>query len=96
MSYPNLSYTCRCSIEFEGRTLEETAALFDGENHPVDLMQTGGQAATLTMNRGMLPAMPDSEMTFASPEKLSSCDEYELRRTHLTSDTDHSNGIQVI
>ena len=33
-----------------GRTLEETAALFDGEQQPQVLMQTGGEAATLSMN----------------------------------------------
>ncbi|KAI8980164.1 general substrate transporter [Trametes punicea] len=36
-------------IETKGRTLEETAALFDGEQQPHVLMQTGGEAATMSM-----------------------------------------------
>ncbi len=36
-----------------GRTLEETAALFDGDEQPQDLANMGGEAATLTMNRGL-------------------------------------------
>ena len=35
-------------IETKGRTLEETAALFDGEQQPQVLMQQGGEAATLS------------------------------------------------
>jgi len=38
-------------VETKGRTLEETAALFDGEQNPQDLMQMGGEAATMTMTR---------------------------------------------
>ncbi|OJT11483.1 Lactose permease [Trametes pubescens] len=39
-------------IETKGRTLEETAALFDGEQQPQALMQTGGEAAT-TVSAGI-------------------------------------------
>ena len=39
-------------VETKGRTLEETAALFDGEREPQDLVQRGGEAATMTMTRG--------------------------------------------
>lgn len=38
-------------VETRGRTLEETAALFDGELPPQDLAQMGGEAATMTMGR---------------------------------------------
>lgn len=38
-------------VETRGRTLEETAALFDGEQSPQDLAQMGGEAATMTMGR---------------------------------------------
>lgn len=38
-------------VETRGRTLEETAALFDGEQQPQDLIQLGGEAATHTMAR---------------------------------------------
>jgi len=36
-------------VETKGRTLEETAALFDGDDHPRDLMAMGSEAATMTM-----------------------------------------------
>ncbi|KAJ3480655.1 hypothetical protein NLI96_g8199 [Meripilus lineatus] len=39
-------------VETRGRTLEETAALFDGEQQPQDLIDMGGEAATMTMSRG--------------------------------------------
>ncbi|OCH94384.1 general substrate transporter [Obba rivulosa] len=38
-------------VETKGRTLEETAALFDGEQQPQDLIQTGGEAATMSIAR---------------------------------------------
>ncbi|KAI0091287.1 general substrate transporter [Irpex rosettiformis] len=38
-------------VETRGRTLEETAALFDGEQPPQDLVQMGGEAATMPMGR---------------------------------------------
>ncbi|KAF9003948.1 hypothetical protein BDQ17DRAFT_1424917 [Cyathus striatus] len=43
-------------IETKGRTLEETAALFDGEEQQQDLAIMGGDAATMTMtmSRGIL------------------------------------------
>ena len=36
-------------LYFLGRTLEETAALFEGEQQPQTLMQTGGEAATMSL-----------------------------------------------
>ncbi|KAF9267757.1 general substrate transporter [Marasmius fiardii PR-910] len=36
-------------VETKGRTLEETAALFDGEQPQVDLANMGGEAATMSM-----------------------------------------------
>jgi hypothetical protein len=44
--YIPLLFTCRAPADglASGRTLEETAALFDGE--PVELMEAGGEAAT--------------------------------------------------
>ncbi|TFK40369.1 general substrate transporter [Crucibulum laeve] len=43
-------------IETRGRTLEETAALFDGDEQPQDLVAMGGEAATMTMtmSRGVM------------------------------------------
>ncbi|KAJ3734306.1 hypothetical protein DFJ43DRAFT_993571 [Lentinula guzmanii] len=39
-------------VETRGRTLEETAALFDGEQPQQDLAITGGEAATMNMTAG--------------------------------------------
>ncbi|KAJ4477179.1 hypothetical protein J3R30DRAFT_3291440 [Lentinula aciculospora] len=39
-------------VETRGRTLEETAALFDGEQPQQDLAITGGEAATMNMTTG--------------------------------------------
>lgn len=39
-------------VETKGRTLEETAAIFDGDEQQQDLMAMGGEAATMTMSRG--------------------------------------------
>ncbi|KAJ3567404.1 hypothetical protein NP233_g6387 [Leucocoprinus birnbaumii] len=41
-------------VETKGRTLEETAALFDGDEQQHDLMAMGGEAATMTMSRGVV------------------------------------------
>lgn len=38
-------------VETRGRTLEETAVLFDGEEPTQDLQQRGGQAATTGMGQ---------------------------------------------
>ncbi|EMD31323.1 hypothetical protein CERSUDRAFT_119885 [Gelatoporia subvermispora B] len=38
-------------VETKGRTLEETSALFDGEQQPEVLMHTGGEAATMSVAR---------------------------------------------
>ncbi|OBZ72089.1 Lactose permease [Grifola frondosa] len=50
-----LVFTVTYVIETKGRTLEETAALFDGEQQPHEIMQTGGQAATVSMVRSRGP-----------------------------------------
>lgn len=51
-----------------GRTLEETAALFDGEKPQQELRQLGGEAATLTFNmsRGMVTPIrrPEKSMDY--------------------------------
>lgn len=45
-----LAFVMRYIIETRGRTLEETAALFDGEQPALELQQLGHEAATLTLN----------------------------------------------
>ncbi|KAH8099937.1 hypothetical protein BXZ70DRAFT_194415 [Cristinia sonorae] len=46
-----LVFVIKFVVETRGRTLEETAALFDGEEKPEHLVQYGGEAATQTMTR---------------------------------------------
>ncbi|KDQ59238.1 hypothetical protein JAAARDRAFT_57164 [Jaapia argillacea MUCL 33604] len=41
-------------VETKGLTLEETAILFDGEEPQLDIVQTGGEAATMSMGRGLI------------------------------------------
>ncbi|KAF9066623.1 general substrate transporter [Rhodocollybia butyracea] len=50
-----LVFVVSCIVETKGRTLEETAVLFDGEAVQNDLAATGGEAATVNMTgRGNL------------------------------------------
>jgi hypothetical protein len=64
-----------------GRTLEETAALFDGEQSPQDLAQMGGEAATISMTMGRAlstmrsPAHSVYQNDFRFPEPLRSADD---------------------
>ncbi len=45
-----------------GRTLEETAAIFDGDEQQQDLMAMGGEAATtMTMSRGVIVTVHQSD-----------------------------------
>jgi hypothetical protein len=66
-----------------GRTLEETAALFDGEQPQHDLVRLGGDAATLTVNlsRGVVPPLirRTEKSTDYSPEVF-----LELRRSYAS------------
>ncbi len=41
------------SSSASGRTLEETAAIFDGEQQEQDIVHMGGEAATMTMSRAV-------------------------------------------
>lgn len=43
--------TSKTKLTLLGRTLEETAALFDGEAVPQEIVAMGGEAATMTMTR---------------------------------------------
>jgi len=63
-------------IETRGRTLEETAVLFDGEERPAEFEQLGGEAATMTMERSHVQNatiivemdVPDLFNTMTSPD----------------------------
>ncbi|KAH9850352.1 general substrate transporter [Lenzites betulinus] len=62
-------------IETKGRTLEETAALFDGEQQPHALVQTGNEAATMSM------AAPRGPHIWIQEEKSTVTDILEMRDT---------------
>ena len=62
-----------------GRTLEETAALFDGEQSPQALMQTGGEAAT--MSRHMAPHRMSRPGIWIEEEKSTVTDVVEMRES---------------
>lgn len=46
-----LAFVVTYIVETRGRTLEETAALFDGEQPTLDLAAMGGEAAMTSMGR---------------------------------------------
>ncbi|PFH52987.1 hypothetical protein AMATHDRAFT_73803 [Amanita thiersii Skay4041] len=54
-----------CIVETRGRTLEETAALFDGEEPPRDIQAMAGEAATISMSMirplANIPETPQKE-----------------------------------
>ncbi|ETW83040.1 MFS sugar transporter [Heterobasidion irregulare TC 32-1] len=76
-------------VETRGRTLEETAALFDGEDRPADLVQMGGEAATMTMSRGAVAIESRRETpTYVRPEKRLTGESHELRMTRSTFEMD--------
>lgn len=57
-----------------GRTLEETAALFDGDQQPQDLAVMGGEAATMSMTMGRVMAVQNHEH-----DQKEGAESYELR-----------------
>jgi hypothetical protein len=67
-------------VETKGRTLEETAALFDGEEQEDDLRGMGQEAATVSMNRSRLatldlsrrPSVIMREVSMALPYNMNS------------------------
>jgi len=77
-----LLFILRYIVETRGRTLEETAALFDGEQPQEDLVRLGGDAATLTINEGRwgerLNGRPKKSADY-SPQIL-----LELRRSYAS------------
>ena len=58
-------------METKGRTLEETAALFDGEQPQQDLVQRGGEAATMNMGRAHYSRKDDLATDFLEMRPVS-------------------------
>jgi len=65
-----------------GRTLEETSALFEGEDHPEDLQAMGGQAAHMSMRLSKVSFLEPPE-TKEEPRR----NHYEMKKRYRVSDT---------
>ncbi|KIM39830.1 hypothetical protein M413DRAFT_184713 [Hebeloma cylindrosporum] len=73
-------------VETKGRTLEETAALFDGEERHHDLVALGGEAASTTMGMSRNITLPESDS--AQREMDDKKDNYyELKRRKVDLDS---------
>jgi hypothetical protein len=77
-------------VETRGRTLEETAALFDGEERPEDLVQVGGDVivirdSTLGGERG------EDDLY---PKKPQGIESYQLQRPHIALTKDDVVGYK--
>lgn len=73
-----------------GRTLEETAALFDGEEKHQDLVALGGEAANTTMGTSRSIILSGSESTKQEIEDKKDR-YYELKRRKADLDCGVSN-----
>ncbi|KAJ7773293.1 general substrate transporter [Mycena metata] len=58
-----LAFICVYIVETKGRTLEETAVLFDGEGRQEDLAHMGGEAATTHLSRANALELEDRSST---------------------------------
>lgn len=77
LSPPTPGRSAHDTSKHTGRTLEETAALFDGEQSPQALMQTGGEAAT--MSRHVAPHRMSRPGIWIEEEKSTVTDVVEMR-----------------
>ena len=74
-------------IETRGRTLEETAALFDGGDELDDLVQISKEAPVLDIRR--LSTLDDEEdIDYIYPGKDNALDLYGIKRPELVLDKD--------
>ncbi|KAN0120675.1 general substrate transporter [Russula decolorans] len=79
-------------VETRGRTLEETAVLFDGEDKPVPLAQMSRELPVIAIRR--LSTSDDEQVDndddddFFYPEKVRGLESYELRRPQVVLERD--------
>ncbi|EEB93909.1 hypothetical protein MPER_07372, partial [Moniliophthora perniciosa FA553] len=59
-------------VETKGRTLEETAALFDGDQQQADLANMGGEAATMTMTVNRINGIQVTTEVHSSEDDINS------------------------
>ncbi|KAF8968146.1 general substrate transporter [Flammula alnicola] len=88
-----LSFIFVFIVETKGRTLEETAALFDGEEQPMDLIAMGGVAADMSMrlSRGIIVSQHDNNLDPHIKSQEKSDEYYEMRRRYRESDVTASS-----
>jgi hypothetical protein len=84
-------------VETRGRTLEETAALFDGEDKPDTLAQMSRESAVISIRRrSVLGDEQDDDFIYSGYSgKVHPLDSYELRRPQLVLERDrwgHTKG----
>ncbi|PPQ69312.1 hypothetical protein CVT25_005913 [Psilocybe cyanescens] len=79
-------------VETKGRTLEETASLFDGDEQQADLVSMGGVAANMTMrlSQGVIPSESEIQIREREREREQSEDKvneyYEMKKRYRNSD----------
>ncbi|KAF8149918.1 general substrate transporter [Crassisporium funariophilum] len=73
-------------VETKGRTLEETSALFDGDEQPADLIAMGGEAATMTMRMSRGIVLPESEPDDQHRPDDKKDEYYEMKKRYRDSD----------
>ena len=93
-------------METRGRTLEETAALFDGEDKPEPLAETSREAAVIAIRRMSTSGFEqddddddydDDDIIY--PGKVGGLESYKLRRPQLVLERDrvgHTKGNIVL
>jgi hypothetical protein len=89
-------------VETRGRTVEETAALFDGEDKQDPLAELSREAAVIAIRRMSTSDVEqdyDGVDDFIFPGKVDEIDSYELRRPQLVLERDrvgHTKGNIVL
>jgi len=73
-------------VETKGRTLEETAALFDGDEQTHDLTNMAGEAANMTMRMSRGVVLPTADSLSREDDKRDDSDYYEMKKRYRDSD----------
>jgi hypothetical protein len=98
-----LAFVVLFIVETRGRTLEETAALFDGEDKPEPLTETSREAAVIAIGRMSTSDFErdddDDNDDFLYSGKVGGIESYKLRRPQLVLERDrvgHTKGNIVL
>jgi hypothetical protein len=74
-------------VETRGRTLEETAVLFDGKDHLESLVQMGNAAPVINIRR-LSTSDDEQDIDYIYPGKSRAFDTFGLRHPELVLDKD--------